>query len=71
LDPSSYEAYCLDEAVWYFGTIVQSEVEKAGQKKVKGQARTESARKRVLDKYLTPAGKGGSGFADPAALLKT
>lgn len=69
MDLGSYEAYCLDEAIWYFGTIVMSELDKAGQKKVKGQARTEAARKRVLDKYVMPKTTKKSGFADPAAFF--
>ena len=69
----SYEAYCLDEAVWYFGTIVEAELEKAGQprRKAKGQAAAEAARKRVLAKYFGPKGGSQGQFMDPAALLAT
>lgn len=65
LTRGSYEAYCLDQAVWTFGTFLTSELEKAGQgKKPKGQARAEGARKRVLAKYLDDQPKR---FADPMA----
>lgn len=68
LTPGSYEAYCLDEAVWYFGTTVQAEVDKAGQKKAKGQAATEAARKKILERFVGSE-KKGSGFADPATFF--
>lgn len=68
LSPDSYEAYCFDEAVWYFGSTVSAELEKAGQKKSKGQGKTESARKRVLLKYL--GGKAEQQYADPAAFFE-
>lgn len=69
LTEGSYEAYCLDQAVWYFGSQVQHDLEQAGQKRAKGQSKTEAARKNMLDKYLgkKPA---GSGFADPAAFFQ-
>lgn len=70
LTPGSYEAYCLDQATWYLGTTISSELEKAGQKKVKGEANAEAARKRVLNKYLNPSTPGAAPkkgqFADPA-----
>ena len=71
LTRGSYEAYCLDEAIWYFGTIVESELEKASQprKKAKGQASAEAARKRVLDKYFGKEGAAPQQFMDPAALF--
>jgi len=71
LEAGSYEAYCLDQAVWYFGSQVQNEVENAGQPKAKGQGKIESARKRTLNKYLNEPGKSTKGqFADPALLFK-
>jgi hypothetical protein len=70
LTPGSYEAYCLDQAVWYFGSTVNSELEQAGQKKSKGQGRSEAARKRVLAKYLsTGSDPVKQQYADPAALF--
>lgn len=71
LTRGSYEAYCLDEAVWYFGTIVESELEKATQprKKAKGQAAAEAARKRVIAQYFGPEGGSQGQFMDPAILV--
>lgn len=71
LTPGSYEAYCLDQATWYLGTFITSELEKASQpkKKVKGQAATEGARRKVLAKYLDDASSSKS-YADPAMLFQ-
>lgn len=69
LTPGSYEAYCLDEAVWYLGTFLENELQKAGrQKKQKGEAQAEAARKRVLNKYLN-AGTTKGQYMDPAVLF--
>jgi len=69
LTPGSYEAYCLDEAVWYLGTFLEGELQKAGrQKKQKGEASAEAARKRVMGKYLTPEKTQGQ-YMDPAVLF--
>lgn len=66
LTEGSYEAYCLDEAVWAFGSKIDSEVEKAGHKRQKGEAAMQAARKRVLDRYLKgPNAKGM--YRDPVA----
>ena len=68
LTPGSYEAYCFDQAVWYFGSFIEAEVEKAGHKRQKGEAALISARKRVMNKYVE--GESGKGqYADPAALF--
>ena len=67
----SYEAYCFDEAVWYLGTFLETELQKAGrQKKQKGEAQAEAARKRVINKYLN-AGKTQGQYMDPAVLFAT
>lgn len=66
LTEGSYEAYCLDEAVWAFGSRIDSEVEKAGHKRQKGEAAMQSARKRVLDRYLKGTGDKGR-YRDPVA----
>lgn len=71
LTAGSYEAYCLDEAVWFFGTHLSNALEKAGQKRAKGAGKTESARKRVLAKYLDDRKKPQSKqYADPALLFQ-
>lgn len=70
LTPGSYEAWCFDEAVWYFGSVITSELEKVGRPKgkgAKGQASAEAQRTRVLNKYLGNAAPVK--FADPAALF--
>lgn len=73
LTRGSYEAWCLDEAVWYFGTVVEGELEKAGQprKKPKGAAQAEAARKRVLNKYFPEEPGAKKQFADPAAMFQS
>lgn len=70
LPSNSYEAYCVDEAVIFFGLQLQSELEKAGHKPSKDERKTNEARKRVLDKVLGKEEVKGAGFADPMLLLK-
>lgn len=65
----SYEAYCLDQAVWYLGITITSELEKVGQKRQKGQAAQEGARKRVLAKYLGDEKSMKQQYADPALIF--
>lgn len=70
LTEGSYEAYCFDQAAWYFGSIITQELNQAGQKKQKGEAQVEAARKRVLDKFLKkPHAAQAQQFADPSALF--
>lgn len=73
LTQGSYEAYCFDEAIWYFGTIVTNELEKAEagtRKKVKGANKAQAARESALKKFLDEKGDGTTGrFADPAAFF--
>lgn len=66
LTEGSYEAYCFDQAVWAFGSRIDSEVEKAGHKRQKGEAAMMSARKRVLDRYLKGSDAKGQ-YRDPVA----
>lgn len=68
LTQGSYEAFCLDQATWYFGTTIQSELDKVGQKRQKGQASNEAARKRLIEKYLGTENQKNQ-FADPAVLF--
>lgn len=68
LTAGSYEAYCLDEAVWYLGSIIGNELEQAGQTKSKGAGKMEAARKRVMAKHFGEEKKGQ--YADPALLFK-
>lgn len=69
LTAGSYEAYCLDQAVWYAGISISNDLDKAGQKRQKGAGKVESARQRVLDKYFGKT-QGQQQFADPALLFK-
>jgi hypothetical protein len=70
LKENTYEAYCLDEAVIYFGMTLQNRLEQAGHKPSKEERKAEAARKRILDQVLSEEDeKKGSGFADPAAMF--
>lgn len=60
-----YVAYCFDEAVNYFGSKIESELDKAGDKPSKSQRKTEAARKRVLDKFLGVEQSDSQKFAAP------
>ncbi len=70
LEPGSYEAYCLNEAVWYFGSTVESELDKAGHKRGKGEGKMVAARQRVLDRYVGSEKPDSQKFADPAMFFK-
>lgn len=62
-----YSAYCLDQAVGYFGRTLEAELNKV---EGKSDAEIEQKRQRLLDKYLLdenekpPPGR----FADPRAM---
>jgi hypothetical protein len=65
-----YVAYCLDQAVGYFGRHLEAELEKAGSD-AKNDEEAQWKRQRVLDKYLGEEDKHQRGrFADPAAAFK-
>lgn len=73
LEQGSYEAYCLDEAVAYYGLTLETELDKAGSKPSKEERKAEAARQRVLDRWLDDpdeAEKKKAGFADPALMFK-
>lgn len=65
----SYEAYCFNEAIWYLGVTIDSEVSKAGTKPSKTERRERAAKERVLEKYLGKPGEDTGKFADPAAFF--
>jgi hypothetical protein len=70
LTSGSFEAFCLDQAVWYLGTRIQSELDKVGRKRDRKEVANAEARKRLMKKLMGEDEKsGGSGFADPAALF--
>jgi hypothetical protein len=70
LTRGSYEAYCLDEAVWYLGTTIEAELNEAENgKPSKGQRKAEDARKRVLEKHFGKTPEAKRKFADPMAFF--
>lgn len=69
LEPGSYEAYCLDQAIGYLGTMVESELDRAGHRPSKGEKKTEAARKRIIAKYMGETEQKKQ-FADPALLFQ-
>ena len=69
LRSKSYEAYCLDEAVIYFGLSLEAELEQAGQKPGKAEKKAQAAREAVLNQVFGRTEKG-TGYADPALMFK-
>ena len=69
LTSGSYEAFCLDQAVWYLGTRIQGQLDKVGRKRDRKEAANSAARERLMKKMLGQEDAGNSGFADPAALF--
>jgi hypothetical protein len=67
-----YVAYCLNEAVYFFGRSLEHMMDKAGDSAKNENAAT-SARERVLKQVLEPPKPGAkaAGFMDPAELFKT
>lgn len=70
LPRGSYEAYCLDEAVIYFGSQLESLLDNAGHKPSKEERRAKAAREAILNKIFAEDDDKGSGFADPALMFK-
>lgn len=68
LKSGTYEAYCLDEAVIYFGMSLENMLEEAGNKPGKEERKAKNARERVLAKVFGE--DKSSGFADPASMFK-
>lgn len=65
-----YVAYCLDQAVGYFGRTLEAELEKAGSD-AKNDSDAEWKRNRVLSSFLDDDDKPVRGtFSDPAAMFK-
>jgi len=52
----------------YFGTKVNSELEKAGHKPSKGERKAMAARQRILDKVFGPE-KSEKRFRDPMSMI--
>lgn len=68
LDRDSYEAYCVDEAVIYFGLALEGMLEDAGHKPGKEERAAQFARDRIMAQVFGED-KAGSGFADPALMF--
>lgn len=69
LDPSSYQGYCLDEAVTFFGLQLENMLQEAGHKPSKEERRAQAARDALLKKIFED-GEKGTGFADPAVMFQ-
>lgn len=68
----TYVSYCLDEAVIYFGMVLESMLEEAGHKPSKEENKTRAARDRLLARVLADEGDENlakSGYADPALMF--
>lgn len=70
LEKGSYEAYCLDEAVIYFGSSLENKLQEAGHKPSKEERRAKAAREAILRKIFAQDDDKGTGFADPALMFK-
>lgn len=66
----TYEAYCLDEAVIYFGLTMENMLDEAGEKPSKSERKTKAARQKVMDKVFETAEVKSSGYADPAVMFQ-
>lgn len=67
LPSGSYEAYCLDEAVIFFGLRLENMLESAGHKPGKEERKAKQAQERVLNKIF--GNEKSSGFADPGLMF--
>lgn len=66
----SYEAYCLDEAVIFFGLRLEHMLDEAGSGKPgKEERRAKTAREGVMNKVFGET-KKQTGFADPAVMFQ-
>lgn len=70
VEQGTYSAYCLDEAVIYFGLVLEARLDEAGHKPSKEERRAKAARDRVLQRVLGEVEENsGSGYADPATMF--
>jgi hypothetical protein len=69
LEPGSYVAYCLDEAVIFFGLQLENMLDSAGHKPSKEERKTKAAREAVLDRVFSDGEIKSAGFADPALMF--
>jgi len=69
LTPGSYEAYCFDQAIWYFGITLENELSQAGQKPSKDDRKAQGARERVLERVLGISKPDNEKFMDPMVMF--
>jgi hypothetical protein len=69
LEQGSYEAYCLDEAVIYFGLTVEAKLDEADHKPSKEERKARAARENMLKKLFSEETESTSGFSDPALMF--
>jgi len=69
-EPGSYEAYCLDEAVFYFGTTLERMLEESGHRSSKEEKKAQMAQERILDRVMGRDKDTKGKFADPAVLFQ-
>jgi hypothetical protein len=66
-----WAAYCLDQAIFWAGKFIESELDKVKEGKGKNAARARAVKQeRLLQKLLGQDASAGKRFADPADLLK-
>lgn len=65
---NDYVAYCLDEAVIFFGLTMENMLDEAGHKPGKDERKARAARERLLNKVLGNDDQT-SGYADPALMF--
>lgn len=71
-DVSDYLAFCLDRAVWYFGSCLEADLDDAEMALGNAPKRNQiiNARRRVLNEYLALPSEPVKGqYADPAHLV--
>lgn len=61
-----YQAFCLDQAVRFFGSALEAELEEASSKEKTAEKATR-ARQAILDRVLFPGETPKKRYADPAA----
>lgn len=67
----SYEAYCLDEAVIFFGIQLEARLESAGHKPSKEERKVKAVREKILNEVFGDSGveETKTSFADPALMF--
>lgn len=66
---NTYVAYCLDQAVIFFGLQFEGMLQEAGHKQGKEERRSAAARDKLVNQMFSPEAQKGTGFADPALMF--